>query len=292
MGSLSVFFFRSTAVAILFVCSTSAVAHAQGAPQPPQVRRPCWDPQTASTATRIEDCTRVIETRGASEYDLWMAYQNRGMAYFMSANPDHERAIADFNEAARIAPSPTVLVHRGRIYTAQQNYPAAMADFNAAIASEADFAPAYYRRGIAYTEQSQFALAIADMDHATELAPDNYAYHYGRCRSRLVANVELDVARSACDEAVRLNPDPLSSLMMRGMVGLKQARWQDAWNDFDRILRSDPQSARAMYGRGVAAFGLGNTDDARREIARARQMEAVVVDDFAYFGVSPPSLVN
>lgn len=209
------------------------------------------------------------------------------MAYFLNSTPDYARAVEDFNQAAELAPSPTVLVNRGRIFTAQQNYAAAMADFSQAIALEQNFAPAYYRRGIAYAEQSQFALAISDIDHAAELSPDNHAYQDGRCRSRILANVELNIARTACNEAIRLSPDPLSGLLLRGMIGIKEGRWQDARDDFDQVLRGDPDSASAVYGRGIATLGLGNVQEGQREVTRAREMRASVTVEFSEFGISP-----
>jgi tetratricopeptide (TPR) repeat protein len=286
MGSVGTV--RLIAVAILLLSSTPAVAHAQKAAETASARRPCFDSQAADPTTQIiDDCTTIIESGSASEYELWSAFQNRGMAYFLSPDPDHARALEDLSRAATLAASPTVLVNRGRAYTAQQNYADAIADFDRAIALEPNFAAAYYRRGIAYAEQSQFVSAIADIDHAVELSPENHAYQNGRCRIRILANVELNVARSACDETIRLSPDPSSGLLLRGMVGIKQEQWQDAWNDFDRLLQAEPNYATALFGRGLAAIGMGRVDEGERDIARATEVRASVVTDFAAFGITP-----
>lgn len=280
--------FRSIGLAIIVLPSTLAIADAQKPEETERARRPCLDAQQSDPPPQIiSDCTTVIDSGNASDHDLRSAFHNRGMAYFLKPDPDYGRAVEDLSEAIARSATPTALVNRGRVYTAQQNYVAAITDFDRAIALDSTYASAYYRRGIAYAEQSQFASAIADIDHAVELSPENHAYQNGRCRIRIIAGVELAVARSACDETIRLSPDPSSGLLLRGMVGIKQERWQDAWNDFDRLLQSDPNYATAIFGRGIAAVGLGRVDEGQRDIARATEIRSRVVSDFAAFGIAP-----
>jgi len=41
------------------------------------------------------------------------------------------------------------------------------------------------------------------------------------------------------------------------VVGLKQHRFQDAWDDYDAAVRLDPKRASPLYGRAMAEIRLG-----------------------------------
>ncbi len=287
MGSTTITI-RSVAMAAVIVSTGTSTAAAQKPAESVQALRLCFDVQDGdSNALTIEQCTAIIESGNASDDELWSAFHNRGMAYFRDTHADYARAISDLDRAVALGPLPTVLINRGRVHIAQHNYAAAISDFDRALASEPDNARAYYQRGIAYGEQSQFTAAMADLDRAAELAPNNYAYQNGRCRIRIVASLELGAARLACDEAVRLSPDPTSAMLLRGMVGIRQERWQDAWNDFDRLVQSEPDYASAIFGRGIAAVNLGRVEEGERDMARATEVRSSVVTDFAAFGITP-----
>ena len=71
------------------------------------------------------------------------------------------------------------------------------------------------------------------------------------------------------------------------MVGLKQGRFQDAWNDYDAAVRINPNGASWVYGRGIAALRLGRTEEARADIARAQALAADVTQFYADYGIRP-----
>ena len=52
-----------------------------------------------------------------------------------------------------------------------------------------------------YLDRQQYALAIADADRAAELKQDSAPYQNARCWTRVVANRELDLARTAMYDA-------------------------------------------------------------------------------------------
>src|SRR5437588_1597212 len=55
-----------------------------------------------SIEARIDGCTATIKSGKSSGKDLAAAYGNRGHAY--TDKKDYDRAIADFNEAIKLAP--------------------------------------------------------------------------------------------------------------------------------------------------------------------------------------------
>jgi tetratricopeptide (TPR) repeat protein len=150
---------------------------------------------------------------------------------------------------------------------------------------------ALYDRGIAYAEMRDYPRAIADFDRAANLDPRSGLYERARCSTRAVANLELEVARVACDRAIAMADDPddhVSALHSRGLVGLRQGRWQDAWNDFDAAMRTTPDMhAHYVYARGVAASRLGRPVEAQEDIARAIELDSRIAATFVGYGITP-----
>jgi len=150
---------------------------------------------------------------------------------------------------------------------------------------------AFSRRGNAYAALKEYANAIADFDQAGQLAPNNSYYQNSRCWYRAVANRELEVARAACDAALKLDPGDASAFDSRGMVGLRQGRFMDAWHDFDAAKRRSDQYAPSypsfLFGRGVATLGLGRGKEGQADIALATELDARIAQTYASYGVTP-----
>lgn len=90
---------------------------------------------------------------------------------------DYDRAVADFSEAMRLAPSsPTAtmsLVGRGRALTAQRQYDQALADYDQAIRRAPQSASAFAQRGMTLFITGNFDRAIADLDQSIRLYPES-----------------------------------------------------------------------------------------------------------------------
>jgi tetratricopeptide (TPR) repeat protein len=200
----------------------------------------------------IGGCTAVIQNAWADHANMAIALHNRGNAY--SAQRDYARAIADYDTAIRFNPQD---------------------------------ASVFYSRGNAFYAQREYARAVADRDEAARLDPQNADYQNRRCWDRAMANREFDVARAACDAALGVRPNDAYTFDSRGMVGLKQQRWQDAWNDYDAAARIDATSASYRYGRGIAALRLGRAAEGQADIAAATQLDSQIAATYAGYGVMP-----
>jgi tetratricopeptide (TPR) repeat protein len=73
----------------------------------------------------------------------------------------------------------------------------------------------------------------------------------------------------------------------RGLVGLKRRHFEGAWADYDAALKAEPGKASYLYGRGIAAIGLGRAAEGAEDLANAVKLDADVAKSFAGFGVSP-----
>lgn len=199
----------------------------------------------------IAGCTAVIESGKYSGRRLAGAYNNRAIYHSRAGNL--EPAFADADEATRIDPR---------------------------------YASPYQSRARFYAMRGNHARASEEMRMAAKLDPESPAIQEILCWSLALARLDLPAARAACDTSLRLRPNDSNTLDSRGMVGLRQQRYQDAWNDYDAAFRLDPNAAHALYGRGIAAIRLGRADG-RADIERASAMDPDVARQYNGYGERP-----
>lgn len=165
---------------------------------------------------------------------------------------------------------------------------------SAAITGGADgdeLVMAYWARSVLRLQDGDVEGAIQDADAAGDLHGQDYSVQNARCWSRAVGDIDLDIARQACTLAIRLAPDEASVYDSRGMVGLRQERWLDAWTDYDEAVVIDPGFASALYGRGLAAIGLGEREEGMLDIADAVELYPEIAREYAGYGLTPDSIV-
>src|SRR5262249_26051680 len=80
--------------------------------------------------------------------------------------------------------TPLHLLIRGLARNKLGDQPAAIADFDQAIALKPDYAEAYWGRGLVRSVQGDWAAAIADFDQAIALKPDYVEAYAGRGAAR------------------------------------------------------------------------------------------------------------
>jgi tetratricopeptide (TPR) repeat protein len=107
-----------------------------------------------------------------------------------------------------------------------------------------------------------------------------------RCSARAAAGVELDVAEQICDRAVRESEGDADALMARGFLRFKQAQYERAQEDFAAALRSRPDLASALLGRGVLRLRAGDAGGGA-DIERARMLDSGVAA-YEAAGLRPP----
>ena len=82
------------------------------------------------------------------------------------------------------------------------------------------------------------------------------------------------VAANACTALIESGQVPQQSLLYahynRGLALSKRGRTQAAIEDFDFILKQDPQFSLALYQRGIAYTSLGQQARGEQDIRRAR----------------------
>ena len=100
--------------------------------------------------------------------NITYALINRGIIY--GSKGQHDRAIADYNEAIRLKPDlGEAFNNRGIVYEGKGQHDRAIADYNEAIRLKPDYADAFNNRGNAYVGRGQHDRAIADYNEAIRL---------------------------------------------------------------------------------------------------------------------------
>jgi tetratricopeptide (TPR) repeat protein len=84
-----------------------------------------------------------------------------------------------------------------------------------------------------------------------------------------LARGDVVQARKIADRFVASAPDSARALYARGILALRSGDFTVARSDFSQLLRNDPQYALAHYNLGVAQTRLGDYPGAEREFSAA-----------------------
>jgi tetratricopeptide (TPR) repeat protein len=143
----------------------------------------------------------------------------------------------------------------------------------------------WYSRGRALWEKQDYDRAIGNFDEAIRLYP-NFALAYAdRCYvSALLAGRELRSALKDCDEALRLWANYSVAHTTRGFIYLKLSNFDSAVADFDTALQLQPDSASALYGRGLARLRKGEERDGDTDLAAAKDISPSLVQNIEHLG--------
>lgn len=126
---------------------------------------------------QISSCNEIIESRrlgGKPAGDGDIAYALATRAYLRVRAGEIDRAIADYDEAIKLAPNYAVAyTYRALAHAAKGDRDRAMTDFDKAIGIGPRSAFAYAKRAEFHADSGDLARAIADFDKSVELDPDN-----------------------------------------------------------------------------------------------------------------------
>lgn len=150
----------------------------------------------------------------------------------------------------------------------QGQWAAAAAEFERIITlhpPEPQFSTAYYDAGIAYAHLNRLDDAARAFRSAIGGDPEFLA-----AMANLIAvdlsRGDLREARSVADRFVALAPDSARALYSRGIVALRQGDAAAARASFGQLLQADPQYALAHYDLAIAQAHDGRYASAEQEL--------------------------
>jgi tetratricopeptide (TPR) repeat protein len=274
----------------------SPPAPAQSAPQPAQQERldaAGYARRGSASASRrdyvhaLADLTRAIEL-APTEASYFV---ERGMAYRSSGQAD--RALEDFGQAIKLKPDEVPALMARAELRAERNDPAGAIrpDLDAADRAAPREAAVRLELGELYQRVRDYPAAISQYDrwidsHNRDDVGMSRARN-ARCRARALMGQELARALDDCNAAVRARPDMARYLDSRGLVYLRQGRYQKAIADYDAALALSPRSAWSLYGRGLAEGHQGQTAAGQADVAAATALDPSIAAEAASHGIGP-----
>jgi tetratricopeptide (TPR) repeat protein len=230
-------------------------------------------------------CDKWIAGPGERSSSLARAHVLR--AQLRLRDKDLKGAREDLDSAIALdADNSSALIGRTTLEEGAGEHEAALADSERALKLADDPAPVHLLRARIFLVLHRYPEAIAEADF-DRIHGGAVSFLNLRCRIRAIAGVELDKARTACDQALWAAPDAPMLLDSRGLLNLKQQRWQAAWNDYGAVLAAMPRAAAALYGRGLAALKLGKEEEGRADLAAATRIRRDIAEEYAGYGLTP-----
>jgi Flp pilus assembly protein TadD len=198
----------------------------------------CVDPSGNTALPRvIQACTELLDRKLFVGRDRFPLFVDRARAYF--AQGDKQRALADYNEAVRVAPyNAKAYYSRGAFYAAQSDDDAALRDFDTALGKDSKAVPALHLRAKLYQAHGNFDGALADYS-----------------------------------EAIRLQPKTAALWSERGYVRLRKQDNEGALKDEAQAIHLDSKLAKAYFLRGAAFGGLGDSAAAVSDLVKAVDLD-------------------
>jgi lipoprotein NlpI len=222
----------------------------------------------------IADLTPEIESGRLSAAELVWALRMRCWAHFEKGNL--ELALADCNRLLADDPDDgRALVLRSGVRTKQQQFAAAIADLDRAIADggldDEQLAMAYLRRGIVHQAMGDGQSAAADVQLAVALDAKLASIYHEVSEAMLGRG--KGAARQSLEQAMALDPESAASYVDRGLGRLGRGQFDAAVEDFNKALEIDPYAAAALHRRGEARFYQGRSEDSLADFDRALDLD-------------------
>jgi Flp pilus assembly protein TadD len=156
----------------------------------------------------------------------------------------------------------------------RNDWRAAAAEFERIVAlrpTEPAGSTAQYDLAIAYAHLQRYDDAGRALRVALTLDPGFLAAMANLIAIELQRG-DLRSARAVADRFVTLAPESARALYSRGLVALRSGDAQTASSDFGKLLQQDPSYAVAHYDLGLAEEKLANYDAAASEFNTALQL--------------------
>lgn len=163
---------------------------------------------------------------------------------------------------------------RGLAAERRGDWSAASPEFERIVAlapPEPQNSTAHYDLGIAYANLQRLNDAAHEFENALTGDPGFLAAMANLIAVDL-ARGDVRQARQVADRFVAAAPDSARALYARGIIALRTGDFAVAKNDFSQLLHNDPQYALAHYNLGIAQTRLGDYPGAEREFTVALEL--------------------
>jgi len=191
-----------------------------------------------------------IDESGGKQNRLLTTNMMESQLYFYRAQAyqkigSEEQALNDYEVAIGLESTADYYIGRGLLHSRSKNFEKARLDFIRAIALDSTNHLAWYN------------LATIDDDvviPGAMLMGAEFAPTLGLLASRAMEKGNYQAALNYLDNALRVDPQDVLSLINRGRSRLKLKQYASARNDFNNALKIDPQRFESLYLLGNTYF--------------------------------------
>ncbi len=187
---------------------------------------------------------KALEIEDNNEY----IYNNKAIALLNSG--DVEGALNASNEALKInSNSPVILYWRGFILEVLMKFDEALEVYNKLIKIDSENPEVWNSRGILLTDMGKPEEAIKSFNKAVELCLDDSeidANTLNRMGNTYVDLGNLDKALECYNAAIGIEKNNIDCLLNKGLVLMELGKFEEAVNNFDKILLKNPDNEDAF----------------------------------------------
>jgi tetratricopeptide (TPR) repeat protein len=230
--------------------------------------------------SRIEDAVNQVQTVLKSNPNDVQAHRLLAHIYLSSLGgtnsgsptPDMlQKTIAEFETVYRLDPSDTEsALMLGRLYKADNQTQKAEAIFEKVLAENPDSRNVLVNLTQLYFDQGEYQKIISLLENIPESKMDPaLLYLLG---SSYAQNREFSKAEDAFQKALAREPDSEDIRRAYAEVLMSQGKMQEAREQLEEIVKSDPQSPMSYVRLAQLDRQMGNFDDARKELEQARAL--------------------
>ncbi len=183
---------------------------------------------------------------------------------------DRNRALADYHQALRLQPSPEAHLGRALVYLAIGETRAAIMDADQALRLNPASAAAYNLLGTAYRKLGEATQAIAAYKQATKLYLEQKDKASAQRCLDSISQLQPPVAsRPLTPPATPSVLIDVNAFFQQAMEKVMQGNHRDALTDFNWLIRTDPQNAKAYCQRGIIYNKIGQRKEAIQDLTEA-----------------------
>ncbi|MDJ0676210.1 MAG: tetratricopeptide repeat protein [Calothrix sp. MO_167.B42] len=194
--------------------------------------------------TLEQESSRILQKRSYEEYLSWTPE-----ARTKEIVKIQELIVQDYQAPSRKA---NLFFELGRLFSADEDYIAAIASYDKAVVIKPDYHRAWYNQGYALRQLGRNEQAIASYDKAVAIKPDYHQAWYSRgITLHQLGRYEQEIA--SYDKAVAIKPDYHQAWYFRGIALRQLRRYEDAIASYDKAIEIKPDYYKAFYFQGIAA---------------------------------------
>lgn len=150
---------------------------------------------------------------------------------------------------------------------------AAIAEFNEALRLAPDNGEAFAGRGSSRLEGGDPTAALADLDDAIRLVPDSADFHMIRARMRLAQGDESEELACDINDAVRLDPENVEFREVRGLLSASRDDYASAIADLTKVIELGKRDASTYKRRGKIHYISGDAASALADLDEALRLQ-------------------